>query len=98
MAPRDREGVCAMTYPRRPGQAKCDPGPIRRGPSVRALALETFCKQGLLRRMGPGVRRDDECRYFFGRIASGVSGCIDGCALANSGSAIAVSKMRFTVG
>ena len=34
----------------------------------------------------------------FGRIASGVSGCSSGCALANSGSAIAVSKMRFTVG
>ena len=34
----------------------------------------------------------------FARIASGVSGCASGCALANSGSAIAVSKMRFTVG
>ena len=34
----------------------------------------------------------------FGRIASGVSGCASGCAVANSGSAIAVSKMRFTVG
>ena len=35
-------------------------GPIRRGPSVRALALETFCKQCPPRRMGPGVRRDDD--------------------------------------
>ena len=34
----------------------------------------------------------------FGRIASGVSGCASGWAFANSGSAIAVSKMRFTVG
>jgi len=38
-------------------------------------------------------------RYFaFGRIASGVSGCASGCALAKAGNAIAVSKMRFTVG
>ena len=36
--------------------------------------------------------------YLFARIASGVSGCASGWALANPGSAIAVSKMRFTVG
>src|SRR5260364_434173 len=34
----------------------------------------------------------------FARIASGVSGCAEGCALANAGSAIAVSWIRFTVG
>jgi hypothetical protein len=36
--------------------------------------------------------------YFLTRIASGVSGCASGCAVANSGNAIAVSKMRCTVG
>ena len=54
---------------------------------------------GRVRRV-PGVappRRQPRFQAF-GRIASGVSGCASGCALANSGSAIAVSKMRFTVG
>ena len=36
--------------------------------------------------------------YFFARTASGVSGCISGWAVANAGIAIAVSKMRLTVG
>src|SRR5882757_7714832 len=34
----------------------------------------------------------------FGRIASGVSGCRSGCAVANAGSVIMVSKIRWAVG
>ena len=50
---------CIYNHRRRPG---LDPGPIRRGPPVRTLALETFCKQYSPRSMGPGVRRDDAWR------------------------------------
>ena len=39
----------------------------------------------------PLVGKGRRVLRYFGRIASGVSGCIDGCALANSGRAIAVS-------
>jgi hypothetical protein len=37
-------------------------------------------------------------RYAFGRIASGVSGCRSGCAVAKAGIAIMVSKIRWQVG
>src|ERR1700676_3318020 len=41
-ARRDREVMVSTIYaPCRPG---LEPGPIRRGPSSRALALDTFCK------------------------------------------------------
>ncbi|MDB5542774.1 MAG: hypothetical protein JWQ89_4501 [Devosia sp.] len=59
----------------------------------------------LIRRFAPPShkgRREGKKRsappYVFTRIASGVSGCASGWAFANAGSAIAVSKMRFTVG
>jgi hypothetical protein len=60
------------------------------GPCVRSQGRRAVgCVRGIGQRT-PGS-------YFF-RIASGVSGCASGWALANSGNAIAVSKMRFTVG
>jgi len=68
---------------------------IARSSCDEAIHSSFAWRHGLLR----FARNDAEGAYaFFGRIASGVSGCIDGCDLANSGSAIAVSKMRFTVG
>src|SRR5437868_10999129 len=72
------------------------------------------CERSEPRRMnrppaGPSILRDARkcallrmtgmlATHYFARIASGVSGCAEGCALANAGSAIAVSWMRFTVG
>jgi hypothetical protein len=49
-------------YPRRPG---LEPGPIRRGLSVRALALDTFCKRTAAAygsRRSPGRRREHSSR------------------------------------
>ena len=43
-----REGGTAlwmMVQQQTPPSSRLEPGPIRRGPSVRALALEAFCKQ-----------------------------------------------------
>ena len=51
--------------------------------------------------ISPSRTRDERLRFrypAFGRIASGVSGCASGWALAKAGSAIAASKVRFTVG
>ena len=60
-ASRERERAsrmtCGHTLYCRPA---LDPGPIRRGTSVRTLALETFYKNNRRGAWGPGVRRDDE--------------------------------------
>src|SRR6266702_5705227 len=63
IAPREGEVVSMQHTPRRPG---LEPGPIRRGLSVRALALDIFCKMtaaayGSLRSQG---RREKLARRF----------------------------------
>ena len=69
----------------------------RPNPTLHGVVFAIFA--GRVRRV-PGVAPPGGQPRFqaFARIASGVSGCASGCAFANSGSAIAVSKMRFTVG
>ena len=69
----------------------------RPNPTLHGVVFAIFVRP---RAACPGVALPGRQPRFqaFGRIASGVSGCASGCALANSGSAIAVSKMRFTVG
>ena len=57
-----------------------------------------FCQAGCGASRGVAPPGGQPRFQAFARIASGVSGCASGCAFANSGSAIAVSKMRFTVG
>jgi hypothetical protein len=69
----------------------------RPNPTLHGVVFAIF--SGRVRRVRGVVPPGGQPRFHtLGRIASGVSGCANGCALANSGSAIAVSKMRFTVG